>query len=485
MLRENEKTRAGDLRGCLDGKAIQEALLQPRKQSRLYAYCCIVRDACSRCFRVYGGDVYGYDGKVWKVIDGRDLPDIVEDAFIGCAGGGLGGEIARGDWLMSEKKILDYAWKGILRSRLEVSPSVVGFVNGVWDFGDVDNPVGYGFDSRMPVRSLLPYKYDPDATCPCWMSFLKMMLPSSDIRILQKFFGLGIVGRNVLGRRIEESLWLIGDGANGKSTIQDVMRGVFGNVSSTRLDALLDRNIDARMRSVALIEGKIFNMCEEISDADIERGGDMFKSLVSGSPQSARSLSKDIWEVTDIPYFVFSMNQKPSNKKMDDAFRRRMVTIDFRSSVRPEDMDRGLGTRLVKEYSGIRNWAIEGFRLLVEDGYTTKTVRKGEDELYDDEEIDTMISNELTVDVWKNAFGLSASKHVGHDVDEVGLWVRATDLRNDYSDFCSNRLGCTPVTSNQFGRDMHRLHFESKRQAGGTMYKIYCKPDNMYNKRKD
>lgn len=480
FISSREHSYSAGLQRFISVDGMLYACQMSRKNARLYQYSDVISQACSEFFRYRNGVVYAHDGRVWVPLSEGVLRKVVRDAFVGAAEkiGVYMGDVVKGDWVDREKKIMEYAISGAQESRLDYDPSIVGFVNGVWDFSDIDHPVCHSFSDRLSVTELLPYSYDADASCPLWVSFVSSMLPRRDVLKLQKFFGLGCVDRKLMGKSVEESLWLIGDGANGKSTIQQVMRGVFGewNVGSTRLDALLDRNVDARMRAVAAIEGKIFNMCDEISGTDIEKGSDMFKSLVSGSPQDARSLSKDIWTAEDIPFFVFSMNQKPVHKKMDDAFRRRMVTIDFRSSVKAEDMDRGLSAKLAREYAGIRNWAMEGYKLLVRDNYSVR----GYGEV-SDSDTEMMIASGLTVDVWKDYEKISASRHVGHDKDEVRSEVKFQDLYGDYSSFCSHKLLCQPVTQNQFGRDLQRLHFESKRGAGGMYYYLYCDIKHRYN----
>lgn len=489
---EAVRVYASELMSYMDKEAMRLALRQPRKNGRLYAYGDVIRDACRSFFRVKDGKIHVFDGKKWSSIQwlkggngtsselNVDFGLIVREAFVNCSGDPFGIEIAKSDWVDREGKIMEYAISGAMSSPLYYDASLVGFRNGIWDFSDVYNPVKHSFDDRMDVSSLLPYDYDPEASCPTWLGFLDTMLRPSDIEILQKFFGLGVMTRKSMARSIEESLWLIGDGANGKSTILNVLSGVYGsrNISNTRLDALLDRNNIVRMMSMSAIEGKLYNICTEISGTDIERGSDMFKSLVSGEAQNVRGIGQDIHIAYDIPFFVFSMNQMPANKKMDDAFRRRMVTIDFRSSVRAEDMDRGLGAKLASEYSGIRNWAVEGFKKLMADGYTLKSSIMGMQ--LTSEEIDVMIANGQTVDLWKADSNIRASRSVGHEEEEVDVWVRKSALYQDYVSYCMNRLMCQPASDNQLGRDLHRLHFESVRKSGGMFYRVYCDKGNRF-----
>lgn len=98
-----------------------------------------------------------------------------------------------------------------------------------------------------------------------------------------------------------------------------------------------------------------------------------------------------------------------------------------------------------------------------------------------DADIDMMIADGLTADIWKESVGLSASRHVGHEADEVCVSVRFTDLYADYVSFCENRLMCDAGSSNQFSRDLRRLHFESRRESRGVCYMAYCDAKNKFN----
>ena len=124
------------------------------------------------------------------------------------------------------------------------------------------------------------------------------------------------------------------------------------------------------------------------------------------------------------------MNRLPSNRKLDKAFLRRMVRIDFRSSVRQEDMDRSLTLRLARELPGIRNWVMGGWRMLERDGFRIGREREGNG--MTDEEKEMFILNGQTVEVWlsENAF-LYPSRHVGHEADEVPVTVRSSELYRD------------------------------------------------------
>lgn len=458
---------AGMLSSCLDRKALMRAYQMPRRSDRMYSYGSILQDGCCSCFRSGGMQdgrkmlVYGFGGKVWEPLIPMVFENAVKEALVGSAG--AGDFVVKSDWVDKQGKILQYAYDGVSASPLGPKASVVGFQGGVWDFGDIDAPVYHSFEDRMPVLDLLPYDYDADAKCPMWQSFLSQMLSGNDIMKLQKYLGLGAVNRRSMSHRVEDTLWLVGNGANGKSTIMNIVRAVYGydHVSDASMSQLLDRNPDGRMRALYSIEGRIFNLCDEIDMRDITHGSDAFKKLSSGEPQNVRGIGKDIHVAYDIPFLVFSVNQMPSNRNMDAAFRRRIVRIDFTRTVRDEDMDPELLSKLEKELPGIRNWMMEGYRMLRRDGFLFS---HSNDERY-------MEENEQYFDIFAKAEGLRPSAWAGRG--EACQLVRSSELYEQYVAFCDKSL-YEPLSSRGMAADLRRLGYRSQRKAAGVFYEVYC-----------
>lgn len=457
---------AKQLSSYIDKRLLREALRYSQKSERMRVYHSVLRDACCGCFRSVGSgksmQIYGFNGRIWEVLLPIVFRDAVGDAIISCTGENY---VVLRDWNNGDSKMLDSARAGVSASELQLRRSIVGFRNGVWDFADVEHPVYYPFDARMPVVSLLSYDYDPSASCPLWQSFLSMMLPPRDVRTLQKFLGMGCVGRDV-GHRIEESLWLVGNGANGKSTIGGVLRGVYGDgsISNMSLGQLLDRSPMSRMLSIVALNGKVFNWSDEADISDLTRGSDAFKKLCSGESQAMRGIGENVSEAKDIPYLIFSMNQMPSNRRMDDAFRRRIVQINFRSSVKEEDMDRELLPKLLGELSGIRNWMLEGYQMLVSDRYQFK---HSSQESY-------MEQNLQYFDIFCKENGLRSSSWAGHREEPVK--VLFVVLRSAFVSFCRSRcydIGSDGEITTRLGRDLRRLGYEGGRSGQGKWYWVY------------
>lgn len=453
--------------GALPQKDLMHAYQQANFGDRVYGYQECVFDACSRVFRGRMGEVYYFDGRVWKLLSDIVLENSLSKALVRRG-------VPKHDVVNCRGKLLHSARGGALLSSLESRPTVVAFDNGVWDFGDIDSPVYHPFDDRMPVTSVLPYEYDPDAACPRWESFLSGVLPKVEIVKLQKYLGLGCADRRALTHKVEETLWLVGGGANGKSTVFDVVRAVYGadNISYLGLDSLLSGSSEVRARFIGSIAGKLFNYCSEVQADDISRYSDTFKSLCSGEPQTIRRLGHNPETAYDIPFLMFNMNRKPANRNMDRAIVRRLLFIPFRTTISAEDMNRELVNELLEELPGIRNWMIEGYRMLVRDGF------RFSDTLAVDEDMEEyMLENGQSVQVFLARRGYSCNRRTGH-WDDRPQWVSASALYGDYASFCTRML-VDALPQQTFGREMARLGWNEaghnrKRTSQGHVYGMFC-----------
>lgn len=444
-----------------DKRMFLDGLREPRYDEREYVYKSAVYKSSSVVLGYYMGNIYFHDGRLWCLLDKDFLEKALERALVRM-------KSPKGDIRKCMSSVLHQAYIGAKLNVLSFSPSIIGFSNGVWDFSDIYSPVYHSWSERMPVRSMLPYAYEPSATCPVWQSFLSSVLDSRSIELLQKYLGLGCVNRRMMSHKVEETLWLIGGGGNGKSTIFDVVSGVFGaeNISSMPLGHLLTGSTDVRMRNVGSIVGRIFNYCTEVQADDISRYSDAFKSLCSGEKQSVRRLQRDVEDAYDIPYLIFNMNRKPRNSDLDKALQRRLLFITFKAAVDSRDMDRELGVKLSMEYSGIRNWMIEGYKKFVSSGYCFLKSSEMSADM-----VSYYIENGKTLQVFMDEQGYRSCCRVGH-LDEQPKIVSKTLLYQRYCNWC-DRFGYDSDNENKFGRELTRMGVGRKRTQYGVFYKIY------------
>lgn len=448
----------------IDNDAMSSVCRRKGYLERMSGYMEAIFEASSMELRYYEGRIYWFNGRYWEVLSDMYLERSVKTALEKCSIDG--GDIVRG-----LGKIVREAYNGAMMNPLRPSKAIVGFANGVVDFSDIDRPVRYSFKDRKDILGVLPYNYDEGATCPGWIGFLRSILDSAQIDILQKFMGLGCVPRNNMKRKVEKTLWLVGSGANGKSVIHDVMEYVYGkeNFSDISLFNLIKPG-DEGARFVSSIAGKTFNYCTEIDSGEISRYEGNFKSLVSGERQQSRKIGGNVEMIEEIPYLIFNMNVQPSNRSMSKAFERRILIIDFRTTVRERDMRLDMVDILTKEASGIRNWLIEGYKRLRDADF--KFVTPTENREY-------MMENGQSAMVFLSDKGYMENRATGHSEQEP-QWVRATDLYNEYCRWCKAKYAMEPDSLIKFGRDMARLRYQKRRYSGGNIYALYSEKEIEY-----
>lgn len=442
-------------------------------RSRLLGQCETLRVMSSQVFRSLRGVTRWFDGRVWSPVVDTELRVALQYFCLDDLG--VGGA----EWVRGEKRYLSSVYEGALMSPLRVSRSVCGFRNGVYDFSDPTSPVYHPFSDRMPVTELLPYDYDVKAGCPLWLSFLGKVLSAPQVELLRRFFGLALADRRSMPYKVERSLWLVGPGGAGKSTIMNVVRHVVGEdrVSAVSLGSLITGSAENRARFVAAIDGKVFNYCGEVQIEDMTRGSDTFKSIVSGEPQMMRRIGGNVEVTSDIPYLVFNMNHKPRNRRIDDAVMRRLLFVTFPTAVRECDRDPMLEDKLKAEASGIRNWMLEGYRQFVADGGVLTSTEDGlsEGDLW-------MAENNQTVELFMQKQGYRPYGYTGEG--EKGVFVAVRVLYDAYFKWCSKNGTETDVDLPGMGRELRRAGYRSRRTSKGMEYRVYMDKGNSDNKPK-
>lgn len=470
----------GELRRSVSRRAVSEAARMSRYGDRLYGYVCALSDAAAGCLRYSeaGDMVYVFDGRVWVPLApssrGREYAGVLRRAswevLRWCSGGVLAGDLFRGEARLGEALV-----DGALRSRMESSPAMIGFSNGVWDFSDPLSPVRHSFSERLPVTSVRGYGYDGGARCPRWESFLASAMSPSDAATLQAFFGLGVKPRGMLGHSVEKMLWLVGSGGNGKSTCLDVLERVYGEgmFSHASLPTLLDGNVTSRLLGTAQVIGRRYNRCDEMQMSDITRRGDLLKRLCSADHVEFRRIGGDAASSGDVPFFVFSMNRMPRSGDADPALLRRLLIVRFGFTVGAEEMDTSLGESLCAEAPGIWNWCVEGYRRLASRGFLFP--RSADNEA---EQRRFMLASGQQMAVWLQDEGLSPQ---GSKRLQKPYRVPLSTLYDRYSDWCG-RNACDPdcdnlhvfskaMTSGMRGR--RGLGFSKRRYAAGMYLECY------------
>lgn len=313
---------------------------------RVDAYCALLRGVVVRStLCMVGGVVHWWDGRSYRPVTVGELVSVVGNVL---ADMGVGATDVR--------RIGNMPY-GVLREKeREPSEGMVSFVNGVYD---MESGRLLPFSEELVVLWEMPYRCDPSEGCPKWEGFLAEVLPDAAERAcLQEFFGMCFLDRGRLS--IEKMALLVGTGANGKSVVCEVMRGVIGpsRVSDLSPDQL------ASDKMVSGLEGKALNFAP-----DVRRGAafdSALKALASSQEVTGWRLYSGAVKVK-CPPLAFALNEMPWFRDVTPAFFRRLLVFTFGVTIPPERQDRTLAATIVREESpGVFNWLMEGRRRLLE-----------------------------------------------------------------------------------------------------------------------
>ncbi len=238
------------------------------------------------------------------------------------------------------------------------------FKNGILDF---DRLLAQGpdpFFDHTPeffTTVLIPYNYEPEATCPNWLAFLRRNLEADPerIAILQEFFGYCLTPDT----SFHAFLLMHGEGSNGKSVVCSVLRGMLGNdnVSTVPLEVFGERfQLNATL-------DKLANIAAECGEIDKVAEGHI-KSFVSGDPMTFERKFRDPIVASPTAKLVLATNTLPRIADRSEGIWRRVIVMPFNVVIRQDERVRGMDS--VKwwfdkgELPGVLNWAIEGLRRL-------------------------------------------------------------------------------------------------------------------------
>ena len=201
--------------------------------------------------------------------------------------------------------------------------------------------------------------YDPEAKCLKWEQFL-LEIFDEDVELfdlVQEFIGYSLIPDT----RFEKALLLLGEGANGKSTLIKVWEELVGreNISSVILSGL--QNDFHRVT----LHRKLLNITAEINPMSIQQS-DYFKRIVSGDTIDASHKFKPVFNFRPYARLVFAMNRLPRVKDTSHGYYRRLLIVPFNRTFDGDNADRELSSKLLTELDGIFLWALQGLNRLYE-----------------------------------------------------------------------------------------------------------------------
>ncbi len=219
------------------------------------------------------------------------------------------------------------------------------------------------------ITKLAPVRYDPDALCETWKRFLTSIFADDEavIEFMKRWSGFSLTGD--VREQILPIFW--GKGANGKSTMLNVVMDVLGEdyaVKATR-DLFMSKKSDSHPTQMARLHGKRLVVCIETAEgARLDEG--LVKELTGGDKITARRMKEDYWQFDPTHKCVLVTNHKPEISGTDEGIWRRPKLVPFtqrfwdadKGESGPDHLraDKTLAEKLKAEAEGILRWCVEG-----------------------------------------------------------------------------------------------------------------------------
>lgn len=216
------------------------------------------------------------------------------------------------------------------------------------------------FDPNDLLTKQIPTVYDPNARCPRFKEFLdQITLGDSELQ----HFILRAIGCSLTGDTGDRTMFILyGEGANGKSTLVNVIRGILGKDFAREINPkilMMERSDNAADYHLAELHGARFVTASEPGRRKVIKV-DLIKQATGGEPMPVRRPYELPFSFTPEFKLWLSTNHKPIIPDTGDAIWERINLIPFLKKF-PDDNSRikNYWDVLLEERSGILNLILE------------------------------------------------------------------------------------------------------------------------------
>lgn len=261
---------------------------------------------------------------------------------------------------------------------------LVSLNNGILDINRLiktkeNNPLTDHNDNLFSLIAL-PYNYNPEAKADEWQELLDTVLPDWNLQYtLQEWFGYCLLPT----QKFQKILLMVGEGANGKSVITDVLKQMIG---AANCSALPIETLDKPHSTVSLV-GKLVNFSSEFT-RNVNESEGIIKMITGGDEVEINPKHRAPYSMPLHSRMVITSNNPPKISDRSDGLWRRLIILPFNIQI-AADKQRNkdeLVNDICKDLPGIINWALVGLqRLLERDRFTeTDATREAKEEYRQD-----------------------------------------------------------------------------------------------------
>jgi len=311
------------------------------------------------------------------------------------------------------------------------------------------------------ITKLAPVTYDRDATCPKWLSTLKLVFADNArlIKFWQQLCGIALTGK--VGEQILPILY--GGGSNGKSTIINTMLGLLGGDYAMKApqNFLMIRRHETHPTEIADLFGKRLVAAIETGEG-VRINEPLIKELTGGDKIRARRMREDFWEFSPTHKIWLGTNHRPTIRGTDHAIWRRLREIPFTVTIPLDKAIKDMDRLLVLEYSGILNWCIDGVLSWQREGLITpEEVTTATAEYKAQQDIITQFFASECVLAGTEARAADAEKPLG----KIAIKANAKALHAAFNNWLSSNTGRGPMAPQDFARQMTEHGYETRKNS--------------------
>ena len=212
-------------------------------------------------------------------------------------------------------------------------------------------------DKTIGLTYQIACGYDPDAQAPLFSRFLCQVLPDDpgSQAYIQEYAGYTLLH----DCRYQSAMFWIGCGANGKTTLAQIISKLHRKVISMQLNAL------DGFQLTQLIDASLVVVNETPQRINEQK----FKMLVSGDLCPVDRKYRDQISFHPSAKWLVLGNAIPSISDQSHGFWRRFPVVPFKRQFSTEEQDPALVSKITtQEMPGLLNWAITGLVRLIKRG---------------------------------------------------------------------------------------------------------------------
>ena len=211
-------------------------------------------------------------------------------------------------------------------------------------------------DPEEAMTYLLNVDFKPEARAERFDKFLEEVLPDREVReYVQEYIGYTLLP----DCRLQKAMLWIGSGANGKSTLSEIVAKLHKQVSSISLNKLEGFNLTPLVGASLVI---VDETPARISEQE-------FKKIVSGGLIEINRKFRDPISFRPFAKWLILGNQPPAISDQTHGFWRRLPVVQFCRQFSEQEQDPCLAKTIIEhEMPGVLNWALAGLLRLMKRG---------------------------------------------------------------------------------------------------------------------